>query len=104
MTVRAAPKPGAPPRLSPLPIQRHTFDNGMTLVVVERRDLPIADVDLVIRAGAALDTPGVAGRALMTAEMVDEGTPSRSAIQIADDIDYLGGDLHVSAGFDSTAM
>ena len=104
MTVRAAPKGGAPPRLPPLPIQKHTFDSGLALAVVERRELPIVDLDLVIRAGAALDAPSMAGRALMTAEMVDEGTASRSAIQIAEDIDYLGGDLHVSAGFDSTVL
>jgi zinc protease len=104
MTVRDAPKAGAPPRLPRLPIQTHTFDNGLTLAVVERRGLPIVDLDLVIRAGAAFDQPSLAGRALMTAEMIDEGTPSRSAMQIADEIDYLGGDLHISAGFDSTVL
>jgi zinc protease len=104
MRVRTAPQAGAPPRLPPLPIQTHTFDNGLRLAVVERRGLPIVDVDLVIRGGAAFDQPSMAGRALMTAEMIDEGTPTRSAMQIADEIDYLGGDLHISAGFDSTVL
>ena len=104
MTDRSPPIVGAPPRLAPLPIQMHQFDNGLLLAVVERRDLPMVDVELVIRAGAALDDPHKTGRAVMTAEMLDEGTSTRSVLQIADEVDYLGAHLSISAGWDTTML
>jgi zinc protease len=104
MSARTAPMPGTPARLARLPIQKHEFDNGLVLAVIERRDLPLVEVELVIRAGAAFDQPNEAGRALMVAEMLDEGTATRSVLQIADEIDYLGGSLDLSAGWDSTVL
>src|SRR5688572_22609598 len=104
MTDRSPPVVGAPPRLARLPIQTHQFDNGLLLAVVERRDLPMVDVELVIRAGAALDDPHKTGRAVMTAEMLDEGTSNRSVLQIADEVDYLGAHLSISAGWDTTML
>lgn len=102
MTTRAIPLVGDPPRLGSLEIQTHRYANGLTLACVEQRNLPIVDVEIVIRAGAAWDDPLRAGRAVMVAEMLDEGTASRDVMQIAEAIDYLGAHLHLNAGWDTT--
>ena len=102
MTKRAVPQVGDPPRLGKLDIHSHRFPNGATLACVERRDLPIVDIEVMVRAGAAWDDPLHAGRAVMVAEMLDEGTTSRSMQEIAETIDYLGGHLGLSAGWDTT--
>lgn len=104
MTGRSSPAVGPPPRLAPLDVETHTFANGLVLAVVERRDLPIVDVEIVVRAGAALDEPSKAGRAAMVAELLDEGTITRDVMQIADEIDYLGAHLTTSAGWDTTTL
>lgn len=104
MSVRDVPATGAPPRLRALPIQTHRFSNGLLLAVVEQRHLPIVDIEIVVRAGAALDGARHAGRAVMLAEMLDEGTTTRSVMQIADEIDFLGAHLDISAGWDTTLL
>ena len=98
------PRTGAPPRLAALPIQTHQFSNGFLLALVEQRDLPIVDVEIVVRAGAALDGPQHAGRAVMVAEMLDEGTTTRGVMQLADEIDFLGAHLDITAGWDTTVL
>jgi zinc protease len=95
---------GAPPRLGALPIRTHQFPNGLLLAVVEQRNLPIVDVEIVVRAGAALDGVHHAGRAVMVAEMLDEGTTTRTVMQIADEIDFLGAHLDITAGWDTTVL
>jgi predicted Zn-dependent peptidase len=104
VTVRVLPEIGDPPRLAPLEIRRHTFANGLTLACVEQRELPMVALEIAIRAGAALDDPRHAGRAVMVAEMLDEGTTTCDVMQIADEIDYLGAHLSISAGWDSTVL
>jgi zinc protease len=76
----------------------------LQIVVVERRDLPMVDVEIVITSGAELDLPVHAGRTSMTAEMIDEGTPTRAALDIAEQLDYLGAQLDVQPGWDTTAV
>jgi predicted Zn-dependent peptidase len=104
MSARSTPRVGDPPRLGQLDIQSHRFDNGLLLACVEQRNLPIVDVEVVVRAGAALDQPRQAGRAMMVAEMLDEGTHTRDVMQIADAIDFLGAHLSISAGWDTTVL
>jgi zinc protease len=98
--VRPVLPPPAEPRLPPV----HGFhlENGLELLVVERPGLPVVDARLVVRAGAALDGGDVAGRAALTAELLDEGTTARSALDIADEAEHLGAGLHTRASWDET--
>ncbi len=102
MTTRTPPVPGPPPRLRALARRKHVLPNGLEIVVVEDHATALVEVEVVIRAGASWDTPEVAGRAAMVAEMLDEGTETRSVLQIADEIDYLGAQLGINTGWDST--
>ncbi len=76
--------------------------NGMTLVVLEQHDLPIVEIHALIKAGSAHDPPGKAGLANLTANLLDEGTTTRSSKQLAEQIDFVGGSLEVSAAEDFT--
>lgn len=80
----------------PIP-QSQELANGLTVVVAERHEVPKVAVTLVVGSGAAADLPEQAGLAWMTAQMLDEGTQSRSALQIASELGQLGTQLSTSA-------
>jgi zinc protease len=95
-----------PPRpLQPRPVTFPPFEikklpNGLTVVLVSQNEQPAVSVRLIVRAGAAQDPKGKLGLAMLTATLLDQGAGNRSAEQIADDIDYIGGLLGTGAGTD----
>lgn len=100
----AAPKPGAPPSLRLPAVEKRTLANGLPVWIVELREVPVVQVNLVVRAGSAADPAGQYGLASLTAAMLDEGAGPRSALEIADAVDYLGADLSTSSVFDASAV
>jgi zinc protease len=74
--------------------------NGAALLVSEQRNLPMVLVRVVLDAGARRDPQGKAGLANLTADLLTEGTSTRSAQQIKDAIDFIGGALQTSADTD----
>ena len=82
------------------PFRETTLPNGLRLVVVEKHDQPVANVNLYVEAGGAADSVEKIGLAEMTAESLTQGTESRSAREIAETIEGVGGDLSASAGLD----
>jgi zinc protease len=95
-----------PPRpLQPRPVTFPPFEikklgNGLTVVLVSQNEQPAISVRMIVRAGAAHDPKGKLGLAMLTATLLDQGAGSRTAQQIADDIDYIGGILGAGAGTD----
>ena len=98
------PELTAPKPLSLPPLVRRELPNGLQLVVVEQHELPVADFVLVVRSGVEADPAAKAGLATLTATMLDEGTTTRSALQIADQIAFLGGELDTRALWDASAI
>ena len=92
-----APSFGAKKAFGPPALGSARLANGLTVIVSERRDLPKVAVGLLVKSGAATDPSHLAGTAWMTAEMLDEGTTSRSALQIQAELDQLGTVLGTSA-------
>ncbi len=78
--------------------------NGMEVRVIEDHNLPLVSVVLMIPAGAAHDADGLQGTATMTARLLTEGTRDRSALELAQAIEDLGGDLDVEAGTSFTTV
>src|SRR5688572_4051164 len=81
-----------------------TLPNGLRLILNERRGLPIVAAQLVFKTGSdanPLDKPGLAN---FTAAMLDEGTSTRNALQIADELARLGGTLGTGSTMDSTTV
>jgi predicted Zn-dependent peptidase len=101
---RQVPVPGPAPELK-VPAQRHfQLTNGLKVRLVEYHRLPIVAIHLVIDAGAVHDPAGKEGLASFTAGMMTEGTKTRSATKISDDLGFLGASLGAGAGFDSASL
>lgn len=81
-------------------IQRAKLKNGLNVVLLERHSTPIVNVALAVDAGSASDTPEKAGAASLAVDLMDEGTKSRDAFQIADELDRLGANLFTGSGLD----
>lgn len=94
------PRPLAPRPVTFPPFEIKKLANGLTVVLVSQNEQPAVSVRMIFRAGAAQDPKGKLGLAMLTATLLDQGAGSRSAQQIADDIDYLGGLLGTGAGTD----
>jgi len=84
------------------PITEDTLENGLVIVAIEMHELPTMTMQMVIRSGSAYDPSARAGLANFTADMLRKGTATRSASQISEEIDFVGGDL--SAGADRDAI
>jgi predicted Zn-dependent peptidase len=54
-------------------------------------------IELLVKAGSAMDPAGKSGLASLTVAMLDEGVGSRNALQLADAIDFLGADISAAA-------
>jgi zinc protease len=83
------------------PITEDTLENGLVVVAIENHELPTVTMRLVIRSGSAFDPPARAGLANFTADILRTGTKTRSATQISEEIDFVGGSLGASADRDA---
>jgi zinc protease len=78
-------------------IVRKTLQSGLKLMVIERHEQPVVYFDLMVPGGNLLDLKGKAGLADLLAEMLTQGTKTRSAEQIAVEAESLGGNVSVWA-------
>ncbi len=98
------PEKGPPPELR-LPEQRRfALSNGLEVRLVESHRLPVVALNLVVNAGGMHDPSVRPGLASMTAEVITEGTRTRTATQISDEVGFIGGSLDATASFDSAAL
>ncbi|MDP3403400.1 MAG: pitrilysin family protein [Brevundimonas sp.] len=77
-----------------------TLDNGLRVLVVEKAGLPLVSARLNFDAGSADEPAGQAGLAAMTAALLTQGTATRTAPQIATEIEQLGANLGAGSGPD----
>ncbi len=100
----AVPAVGDPRSMTMPEVQDYTLANGLRVVLVERHALPLVSLELQLRGGASAHPAGQAGLAAMTADMLDEGTTTRSAIEISSAVDVLGATLSSTAGYDASQL
>lgn len=96
------PPPQKTPRVELPNIQKEKLSNGLRVWLVEDRELPVIAMNLVFLSGSdrdPLDRPGIAS---MTADVLDEGTKTRDALQIADELESIGASLAVRSGTDGS--
>jgi zinc protease len=97
---KAMPK-GGPVKAAQFPTpDRFTLPNGMTVLVSERRELPVVSATLVFASGSGANPAKTPGLANFTAAMLDEGTKTRNALQIADEAARLGTTLATGSTMD----
>ena len=104
-TPQATPPPPAAPRSAqfPKPVEK-TLANGLRVIVIDRPGTPLVTAQLVIKNGGEVDPPELAGLGNMLADLVTKGTEKRSATQIAEEVEALGGSIYSSARWDSTRI
>ena len=99
------PPPASAPKTVSIPaVKEKKLKNGLTVGVVERNTTPLVTVQLMIPSGAQLEPVEKAGLADLTAEMLTKGTKTRSATQIAEDMEFLGASLDTGAGWNSSTV
>jgi len=83
---------------------RFVMPTGLTVLVIEEHSLPIVQIHALVKAGSAQDPPEKAGLANFVASLLDEGTTTRTAGQIAEQIEFVGGSLQTRAAEDFTTV
>lgn len=97
------PAAGPTPGVAIPKVTRVKLQNGLPVWVVTRKDLPLVEVLVQVRAGAAQDAsrPGLAA---VTAALLDEGTAKRPALEFAEAVSFLGATLTASPGIEQTSV
>jgi zinc protease len=98
------PAPGPPTKFAFPAYKSHKLANGLTLFIVEDHRQPLVSYTLMLDAGGIAHPPAKAGLASMTAELLTQGTATRSAQDIAKAIDGVGGSLSAGADDDTVQV
>jgi len=100
---QATPPPPGPPRSIQIPaVAEKTLANGLRVIVIQRTNTPLVSAEVIIRNGAEVDPPHLAGLAHLTASLLTLGTRTRTATQIAEEIEALGGTQASGALWDAS--
>jgi zinc protease len=81
-------------------IEHAVLSNGLKIVLASRHDVPLVNFRLLLDAGYASDQLAIPGVAALAMGMLDEGTTTRSALQINDELASLGAQLGSGSGLD----
>jgi predicted Zn-dependent peptidase len=95
-----APVAGPPKSLKLPTVQSFKLANGLPVYLVQQSNLPLIQVNLVFNAGNIFNAPIKQGLASFTADLMDEGAGTRDALQLADEINFLGINLNAGAGLE----
>lgn len=94
-----------PPKSVQIPaVKERKLANGLTVAVIERKNVPVVTVQLLVKSGASNESEDKAGLANMTASLLTKGTKTRTATQIAEQIEFLGGEINTGAGWNNSVV
>jgi zinc protease len=97
---KVLPTLGGAPEVKFPEVQRATLKNGLSVMLLERHSAPIVNVTVALDAGFASDTTERAGAASLALDLLDEGTKTRDAFRIVDELDALGARLQTFSQLD----
>ena len=101
---KTQPQPGPAPELHlPVPTE-FKLENGLKVLLVEDHALPVVTAEIVSRAGSVDNPQDKSGLATLTAEVMGDGTSSRSLTQLAEDQESIGTMIGTSAGMDNSTV
>jgi len=86
------------------PHEKVVLPNGLTVLLLEKRGVPLVDVAGIVKAGALADTAGQDGLASTTAGLLRKGTKKRTAQKFSEEIDFIGGSFGADAGADYSSF
>jgi zinc protease len=95
------PPDGPNPKITLPSIEKKKLANGLNVWLVRQGELPIVSMNLVINTGGTADPADRAGLATFTANLMDNGTKTRNAVDISNQTSALGVNIGTSSGWDS---
>lgn len=98
------PEVGPDPQFRFPAIARHALANGLAVRTIEHRGIPVVTFVLQVEGGSGADPAGKEGLAALTADMLDEGTGSLSALDVSDALARIGAEYDVDVGSDATVF
>ena len=98
------PEVGPDPRFRFPSVARHTLPNGLHVRTVEHRTVPVVTFVLQVSDGSGADPDRQQGLAAITADMLDEGTGTLSAIDVSEALAAIGAELDLDVAPDATAF
>lgn len=102
--MQTPPAPAAPRSVTvPQPVEK-TLSNGLRVIVVPKHDTPLAAAQLLVMTGGEADPSNLGGLAQLTAALLNQGTKTRTAEQLAQGIEALGATLQADAGWDNSTV
>ncbi len=96
------PKPGKPKDIKFPEFFETVTSNGITVIVIENKKLPLVTVRFVFRSGSYENSRENSGLALITSELLSKGTSNMNALEIAEETDQLGASLSAGCDHDAT--
>ncbi len=85
-------------------MQKTTLKNGLEVILVERKAIPVVDFRMIFDAGYAADQFARPGTASLAMNMLDEGTKTRTALEISEELAQLGASVGTFSGLDASSV
>jgi len=96
------PEGGAAPSVTFPKVEKATLANGMKILLAERHAIPVVDFNMMLDAGYTADQGGIPGTASLAMAMLDEGTKTRTSLQISDESQRLGANIGTGSNLDTS--
>lgn len=96
------PKAGADPKFSLPSVEKKKLSNGLEVWMVRQAELPIVSMNLVLKSGGVANPAGKEGLASVTANLLNSGTKTRSAVDISNQLQSIGANLNAGSGWDQS--
>jgi zinc protease len=98
------PEPDRAPEVQFVNVERAQLKNGLQVLLAERHGAPMVNMNLMFDAGYASDKFSAPGTAQLAMSMLDEGTKSRSALEISEELAMLGATLGSGSNLDISSV
>ncbi|MBT8487839.1 MAG: insulinase family protein [Gemmatimonadetes bacterium] len=98
------PSKGPAPSVDPPSVWTHTYANGLTLLGIEQKELPLVQFNLTLRGGMLADDPERVGVANLITDLMMQGTARRTPVELEQAIDALGATISMSTGDESITI
>jgi zinc protease len=98
------PEKGPDPEITLPTVWQGGLDNGIEVLGIEHKELPLVQFSLTIRGGMLLDDIDKVGVARLVGQLMNEGTANKTPIELEEAIDDLGASIFISAGRESISL
>ena len=98
------PGSGPSPKFIPPSFEERILSNGLKVIIAEHHELPLVQLNLIVNAGWTADPDHKPGVSSLTSDLQDEGTKSRTALEISQELKALGASLSTSSSFDTSSV